>query len=81
MTIKDCEHDRRAGIGMVGNVYMKRDIKLPSPQEFKRLFQNPQNKIRLQNFVLDERISTACSAEAKCAILIFRTKQMLELKC
>ena len=54
VNIKDCEHDRRAGTGMVGSVYMKRDIKIPSPQEFNRLFQNPQNKLRLQQFLMKE---------------------------
>ena len=79
VNIKDCEHDRRAGIGMVGNVYIKRDIKLPSPHEFNSL--SKSSKQDQASTVLDERILTAYSAETKCALLIFRTKQMLELKC
>ena len=56
--IKDNEHERRANgasfLSRTANIYMKTDGKLPLHQEFSNMFNNPQNKIRLQAFLCNE---------------------------
>ena len=58
MSIKDSEHDRRAGassyLGGTRNVFIRKEDKLPPPKEFQDFFKNPGNKIRLQNFRKNE---------------------------
>ena len=56
--IKDSEHERRTGgaayTGGARNIFIKRNNKLPSPNEFKTVFKNSGNKIRLQQFLKKE---------------------------
>ena len=58
ISIKDSEHERRTGgasyTGGARNIFIKRNNKLPSPNEFKTMFKNSGNKIRLQQFLKKE---------------------------
>ena len=63
VSIKDSEHERRASDVRYTcgskNIFMKRDDKFPTSNEFQNMFTNSQNKIRLQLFLKEEFVILA----------------------
>ena len=58
ISVKDNEHEQRTGgaayTGGARNTFIKRNNKLPSPNELKTMFKTSGNKIRLQQFLKKE---------------------------
>eukprot|EP00794_Sanderia_malayensis_P017851 gene17851-19634_t len=92
MSIKDSEHDRRAGayshVGGTRNVFIRMEDRLPPSKEFQNFFKNPGNKIRLQQFLrrkfsslaaLHPNINLIYSVRNKCWKLL-NTEENLEIK-
>ena len=68
VSIKDREHERRAGLSYVGgsrNAYIKTDDVLPNSKQLNDFFKNPGSKLRLQHFLKTEfqGLSLQCISE------------------